>query len=221
MKNKFIGREKEQAILREALQSGEAEMVALIGRRRVGKTALVKQAYAEHLDFEMTGVQKAPLAEQLQNFALRLQETFGSPLSAPTPTPTPSASSTALSIWRFCLPPTNRKSPTFAPCDAYPLANKVSETSERATCSTSTKRSTSTVWSTADGRMDAVVQTPNHVYISAFKLDQSPQLALNQIKKKGYAEKYRLSGKTVTGVGIAFESGKKAVAGWKKSVLIP
>ncbi len=73
---------------------------------------------------------------------------------------------------------------------------------------------------TSDGRMDAVVQTPDYVYILEFKLDQSPQTALNQIKKKGYAEKYRLSGKTVVGVGIAFDSDKKAVAGWKKSVLI-
>ncbi len=73
---------------------------------------------------------------------------------------------------------------------------------------------------TSDGRMDAVVQTPDYVYILEFKLDQSPQTALNQIKKKGYAEKYRLSGKTVIGVGIAFDSDKKAVAGWKKGVLI-
>jgi Predicted AAA-ATPase/PD-(D/E)XK nuclease superfamily len=73
---------------------------------------------------------------------------------------------------------------------------------------------------TSDGRMDAVVQTDDYVYILEFKLDQGPQTALNQIKKKGYAEKYRLTGKTVVGVGIAFESGKKAVAGWRKKVLI-
>jgi ATP-dependent exoDNAse (exonuclease V) beta subunit len=73
---------------------------------------------------------------------------------------------------------------------------------------------------TSDGRMDAVVQTADHVYIIEFKLDKSAQTALNQIKKKGYAEKYRLTGKTVTGVGIAFDSQKKAVGGWRKSVLI-
>ena len=86
MKNTFIGRVKEQAILREALESGEAEMVAIIGRRRVGKTALVKHVYANQLDFEATGVQKSPLSEQLQNFTLRLNETFheGNPVLKPT-----------------------------------------------------------------------------------------------------------------------------------------
>jgi AAA+ ATPase superfamily predicted ATPase len=36
MENTFIGREEEQAALLKALHSSEAEMVALIGRRRVG-----------------------------------------------------------------------------------------------------------------------------------------------------------------------------------------
>lgn len=76
MKNTFIGREKEQAILRTAMQSGEAEMVAVIGRRRIGKTLLVKTAFANQIDFEVIGVQKAPLSEQLQNFAFRINTTF-------------------------------------------------------------------------------------------------------------------------------------------------
>jgi uncharacterized protein len=76
MKNSFIGREKEQAILQKALASNEAEMVAVIGRRRVGKTSLVKMAYAQQLDFEVTGVQNAPLSEQLQSFAFRINTTF-------------------------------------------------------------------------------------------------------------------------------------------------
>jgi uncharacterized protein len=76
MANNFIGREKEQVILRAALDSSEAEMVAVIGRRRVGKTFLIKTAYANQLDFEVTGVQNAPLSEQLQNFAFRINTTF-------------------------------------------------------------------------------------------------------------------------------------------------
>jgi uncharacterized protein len=76
MESTFIGREKETAVLHEAFASREAEMVAIIGRRRIGKTALIKHVYAEHIDFEATGVQNAPLTEQLQNFALRLNDTF-------------------------------------------------------------------------------------------------------------------------------------------------
>ena len=52
MKNTLIGREKELAVLQAALQSTEPEMVAVIGRRRVGKTFLVKTAYANRIDFD-------------------------------------------------------------------------------------------------------------------------------------------------------------------------
>jgi uncharacterized protein len=50
--------------------------VAVIGRRRVGKTFLIKTAYAGRIDFEATGVQNSEETEQLQNFTLRLNETF-------------------------------------------------------------------------------------------------------------------------------------------------
>lgn len=38
MKNQLVGREKEQEILRKVLETPEAELVAVLGRRRVGKT---------------------------------------------------------------------------------------------------------------------------------------------------------------------------------------
>lgn len=75
-KQKLIGREKERAILENALRSAEPEMVAVVGRRRVGKTFLIKQTYARHLVFEVTGLQNAPLSEQLQNFAFRINRAF-------------------------------------------------------------------------------------------------------------------------------------------------
>lgn len=58
------------------LHSQEPEMVAVIGRRRVGKTFLIKNTYAERIAFEVTGVQNAGLSEQLQNFAFRINKTF-------------------------------------------------------------------------------------------------------------------------------------------------
>jgi len=75
-KNKFIGRIQEQATLRATLQSGDAEMVAVIGRRRVGKTSLIKTVFGDHIDFEITGIQNAPLTEQLQHFTSRINKTF-------------------------------------------------------------------------------------------------------------------------------------------------
>ena len=68
MKTKLIGRKKEQEILREALQSEEAEMVSVIGRRRVGKTFLITNSYQNKIIFELTGIQNAPLKMQLRNF---------------------------------------------------------------------------------------------------------------------------------------------------------
>ena len=73
---KFIGRKEEIRVLEEVLATPEAEMVSIIGRRRVGKTYLVKHVYDGRIDFEASGVQNAPLSEQLQNFSLRLNETF-------------------------------------------------------------------------------------------------------------------------------------------------
>jgi len=72
--NIVVGRQKEQAILREALQSNESELVAVLGRRRVGKTYLVKQFFREELAFELTGIENATTEAQLQAFSFRLSQ---------------------------------------------------------------------------------------------------------------------------------------------------
>lgn len=81
----FVGREKEKAILQEALNSREAEMVAVIGRRRVGKTYLIKETFKDKILFEVTGLQAAPLKEQLENFAYSLTKQSKSSLPVATP----------------------------------------------------------------------------------------------------------------------------------------
>lgn len=58
--------------MQKALHSRDPEMVALIGRRRVGKTFLVHTVYENRIDFEISGIQEATLREQLENFANRL-----------------------------------------------------------------------------------------------------------------------------------------------------
>lgn len=70
---KLTGRVKEKEILQKALSSNEAEMISVIGRRRIGKTFLVKKVYADSIAFELTGTKGAPLQEQLQNFLFSLQ----------------------------------------------------------------------------------------------------------------------------------------------------
>jgi uncharacterized protein len=53
MNKAIIGRKKEMDILQEALNSDEAEMVAVLGRRRIGKTFLVSTVYKEQMIFEL------------------------------------------------------------------------------------------------------------------------------------------------------------------------
>ncbi|MEM7373578.1 MAG: ATP-binding protein [Bacteroidota bacterium] len=81
----FIGREAEKAILTDARQSPEAEMVAVIGRRRVGKTFLIKTVYRQDLVFDITGIQNGELRQQLDIFRDRLMEASHSRLSIPRP----------------------------------------------------------------------------------------------------------------------------------------
>ncbi len=55
MANEIIGREEEIKLLEECYQSGKAELVAVYGRRRVGKTYLVKNLFQDRFDFFVTG----------------------------------------------------------------------------------------------------------------------------------------------------------------------
>jgi AAA+ ATPase superfamily predicted ATPase len=42
---KIIGRKIEQSLLENIIESEEAELLAVYGRRRIGKTYLVRNAY--------------------------------------------------------------------------------------------------------------------------------------------------------------------------------
>jgi hypothetical protein len=65
------------------------------------------------------------------------------------------------------------------------------------------------------GRADTVVQTDTDVYIFEFKFKESAEIAFQQILTNGYADKYRASGKRITGIGVNFCQTKKKVADWK------
>lgn len=72
----LIGRIEEQEILQKALLSSKAEMVSVIGRRRVGKTFLIESVYGDKIDFEITGIQYATRTQQLRNFNIQLSKYF-------------------------------------------------------------------------------------------------------------------------------------------------
>jgi AAA+ ATPase superfamily predicted ATPase len=68
MSEKLIGRIEEKSLLLDTLASTEAELVAVFGRRRVGKTFLVRNAFNSQIVFECTGIHDASLKKQLENF---------------------------------------------------------------------------------------------------------------------------------------------------------
>lgn len=81
----IIGRKQEQKELRRLFSSDEAEMVVVYGRRRVGKTFLVNQVFAqEEFAFKVTGLYKKRMNVQLENFASAMNEYSNSEVS-PTP----------------------------------------------------------------------------------------------------------------------------------------
>lgn len=55
-------------MLENALKSDKAELIAVYGRRRVGKTFLVEQTYGKNIRFELTGLHNGSLNNQLDNF---------------------------------------------------------------------------------------------------------------------------------------------------------
>jgi hypothetical protein len=68
----ITGRVAEVRKLAQALASADAEFVAIYGRRRVGKTFLVREFFGQAIRFELTGIHGVSLADQLDNFATAL-----------------------------------------------------------------------------------------------------------------------------------------------------
>ncbi|SDH98749.1 hypothetical protein SAMN05421493_106102 [Pseudobutyrivibrio sp. 49] len=78
----LVAREKEQQILQEAMLSSQSQFIAIYGRRRVGKTFLVREVYGKQLFFSHTGVANQKTAVQLNAFADSLNS-YGMKYSTP------------------------------------------------------------------------------------------------------------------------------------------
>jgi AAA+ ATPase superfamily predicted ATPase len=81
----IIGRKEEIELLEESLKSKRAGLIAVYGRRRVGKTFLIHEYFKDHLAFELSGMYGAGLKEQLQQFSKALQKASGSLLALRPP----------------------------------------------------------------------------------------------------------------------------------------
>jgi len=75
--SKLIGRENEIKTLTKYEQSGKPEFVAVYGRRRVGKTFLVKNFFDDRICFSASGTFEDSRETQLENFSLELSNRTG------------------------------------------------------------------------------------------------------------------------------------------------
>ena len=74
MREVLIGREAEQDQLRRCMESQRSEFVIVYGRRRVGKTFLVRRFFNNNFTFCYVGARNFTYREQLANFAAAIKE---------------------------------------------------------------------------------------------------------------------------------------------------
>ncbi len=66
----------------------------------------------------------------------------------------------------------------------------------------------------ARGRADAVVKTPQYIYVFEFKLGGIAEEALKQIDDKGCLIPYQSDGREVVKVGVEFSVEERNIARW-------
>ena len=72
--NGIIGREYEQKLIQERCKSNKAELIAIYGRRRVGKTFLVRKMFNDQFAFSFIGMYEVSRAVQLEQFRMALAQ---------------------------------------------------------------------------------------------------------------------------------------------------
>lgn len=65
----IIGREREQEILKSSMHSKKSEFIVLYGRRRIGKTFLIKEFYNGIFDYSAIIFKVTPILFDLFRFA--------------------------------------------------------------------------------------------------------------------------------------------------------
>lgn len=70
----IIGRKKEQALLENLMNSDRSQFVAVYGRRRIGKTFLIRESFHYHFTFQHAGLYKGNLSDQLFAFSASLKD---------------------------------------------------------------------------------------------------------------------------------------------------
>ena len=74
----LIGRCEEKIILEDFFNSDRPEFLAIYGRRRIGKTFIIKQTFAEkgYFFFNVTGIQHGTKETQINRFTKEIGKVF-------------------------------------------------------------------------------------------------------------------------------------------------
>lgn len=67
---------------------------------------------------------------------------------------------------------------------------------------------------TSDGRIDAIIQTPDYIYIIECKLDRTAEEALRQINDSNYAAPFAMDKRRIYKIGVNFSSQTRGVEQW-------
>ena len=82
---KLVGREREQDILRQAIAKESSQLIAVYGRRRVGKTYLIENTLTKEIVYDATGIKDASIRTQISNFKTQLEKRSKKFVKSPTP----------------------------------------------------------------------------------------------------------------------------------------
>ena len=72
---------------------------------------------------------------------------------------------------------------------------------------------------TNNGRIDAVICDGDHAYIFEFKINQTAEIALEQIREKEYFRKYQYSDRKIVLVGANFDTVSRQITEWKSETV--
>lgn len=74
----IFARQRELKVLDKIHRSNQPEFLAIYGRRRIGKTFLIRQFFKKKgLYFELSGIKKGSLRQQLNSFSIEFSRVFG------------------------------------------------------------------------------------------------------------------------------------------------
>lgn len=69
----IAGRHEERELFDRRINSTKPEFLAVYGRRRIGKTFLIREHFAPYVAFDLTGIHDASVPLQLKNFMTQLE----------------------------------------------------------------------------------------------------------------------------------------------------